>query len=99
VVLIIGQYRKTTGGKLAALFFGVVVLLAVFVFLAFGFVLVLALAGLGLLLGAGAALLRRLSGRPAARAARAARPGRHDLDPSLEVSPPPRALDNPDQEA
>lgn len=96
MVLIIGQYRKTTGGKLAALFFGVVVLLAVFVFLAFGFVLVLALAGLGLLLGAGAALLRRLSGRPAARAAR---PGRHDLDPSLEVSPPPRALDNPDQEA
>lgn len=96
MVLIIGQYRRTTGGKLAALLFGVVVLLAVFVFLAFGFVLVLALAAAGLLLGAGAALLRRLGRRPAARDAR---PDRRDLDPSLEVSPPPRALDNPDQEA
>lgn len=96
MVLIIGQYRRTTGGKVAALFFGVVALLAVFVFLAFGFVLVLVLAAAGLLLGAGAALLRRLSGRPGVRDARTSR---LDLDPSLEVSPPPRALDNPDPEA
>lgn len=95
MVLIIGQYRRTTGGKLAALLLGVVALLAVFVFLAFGFVLVLALAAAGLLLGAGAALLRRISGRPAVQDAQS---GRLDLDPSLEVSPAPRALDNPDPE-
>jgi hypothetical protein len=94
MVLIIGQYRRTTGGKLAALFVGVVVLLAVLVFLAFGFVLVIALAAAGLLLGAGAALLRRLSGRPAAPDARPG--GRHDLDPALEVSPPPPTLDKPE---
>lgn len=91
MVLIIGQYRRTAGGKLAALLLGVVLLLAVFVFLAFGFVLVLGLAAAGLLLGAGAALLRRLSGRPAVQPD--VPPGRHGLDPSLEVSPPPPTLD------
>ena len=95
MVLIIGQYRGTPGGKLAALLLGVVLLLAVFVFLAFGFVLVLALAAAGLILGTGAALLRRLRGRPAVQSA--ARPARHGLDPSREVSPPPRTLDKPDR--
>lgn len=92
MVLIIGQYRKTTGGKLAALVLGVVLLLAVFVFLAFGFVLVLGVAAAGLILGAGAALLRRLRGQPAVPSEM--REGRHDLDPSLEVSPPPRTLED-----
>jgi hypothetical protein len=95
MVVIIGQYRRTTGGKLAALLLGFVLLLGVLVFLVFGFVLVLALAAAGLILGGGAALLRRLSGRPAVPDAR---PGRYDLDPAREVSPPPRSLDNPDQE-
>lgn len=94
MVLIIGQHRRTTGGKLAALILGIAVFLAVFVFLAFGFVLVLGLAAAGLILGAGAALLRRLTGRPAVPPD--ARAPRHDLDPSLEVSPPPRALDRPE---
>ena len=94
MVFIIGEYRRTTGSKLAALILGIVVLLAVFVFLAFGFVLVLGLAAAGLILGTGAALLRRLSGRPAVRPA--AQPARHGLDPSLEVSPPPRTLDKPE---
>lgn len=74
---------------------GVVLLLAVVVFLAFGFVLLLGLAAAGLLLGAGAALFRRLSGRPAVQPE--VRQSRHGLDPSLEVSPPPRTLDKPDR--
>lgn len=94
MVLIIGEYRRTTGGKLAALILGIVVLLALFVFLAFGFVLVLGLAAAGLILGTGAALLRRLSGRPALRPD--AQEARHGLDPSLEVSPPPRTPDEPE---
>jgi hypothetical protein len=96
MVVIIGQYRRTAGGKLAALLLGLVLLLGVLVFLVFGFVLVLALAAAGLILGGGAALLRRLGGRPAVPDARSAR---YDLDPAREVSPPPRSLDNPDQEA
>lgn len=94
MVFIIGEYRRTTGSKLAALILGIVVLLAVFVFLAFGFVLVLGLAAAGLILGTGAALLRRLSGRAALR--QDAQEARHGLDPSLEVSPPPRTLDKPE---
>lgn len=95
MVLIIGQYRGTPGAKLAALLLGVVLLLAVFVFLAFGFVLVLALAAAGLILGTGAALLRRLLGRPAIRPDVQQR--RHDLDPSLEVSPDQPTLDKRDR--
>ena len=94
MVLIIGQYRRATGSKLAALILGVVVFLAVLVFLAFGFVLVLGLAAAGVILGAGAALFRRLSGRPAVL--HDARAARHNLDPSREVSPPPRTLDRPE---
>lgn len=94
MVLIIGQYRRATGSKLGALLLGIVLLLAVGVFLAFGFVLLLGLAVAGLVLGAGAALLRRLSGRPAVQPD--VRQGRHGLDPSLEVSPPPRTLDKPE---
>ena len=93
MVLIIGQHR-TTGSKLAALILGIVAFLAVIVFLAFGFVLVLGLAAAGVILGTGAALLRRLTGRPAGLPD--ARPARHDLDPSLEVSPPPSTLDRPE---
>lgn len=96
MVLIIGHSGKTTGSKLGALLLGIVLLLAVGVFLAFGFVLLLGLAAAGLILGTGAALLRRLSGRAAAQPD--ARQGRGDLDPSLEVSPPPppRTLDKPE---
>ena len=94
MVLIIGQYRRTAGGKLAAFLAGIVLLFVVVVFFAFGFVLVLGLGAAGLLLGIGAALVRRLTGRPAA--APEVPQGRHGLDPSLEVSPPPRTLDRPE---
>lgn len=79
------------GGKLGAVVAGTALLVVVGVFLAFGFVLLLGLAAAGLLLGIGAALLRRLTGRPLAQRD-AVRP-RHGLDPSLEVKPPPRTLD------
>lgn len=79
--------RWSMRGRFGALAAGTALLVVVGVLLTFGFVLLVALAVAGLLLGIGAALLRRLTGRP---------PGRrnelrqsHDLDPALEVRPPP----------
>lgn len=80
------------GGKLGAIVAGTVLLVVVGVFLTFGFVLLLALVAAGLLLGVGGALLRRLTGRAPIRNEELRR--RRDLDPALEVKPPP--LDNPE---
>lgn len=93
-MIFVREFRSSLGGKLGALVAGMVLLIVVGVFLAFGFVLLLALAAAGLLLGVGAALLHRLTGRGRSPSD-AIRP-RHDLDPSLEVKPPPRSLDRPE---
>ncbi len=88
------EFRSSMGGKAGPIVAGTALLLVVGAFLAFGFVLLLALAAAGLVLGIGAALLRRLAGRPPTRRD-SVRPG-HGLDPTLEVQPPPRTLDKPD---
>jgi hypothetical protein len=79
------KLRVSSGNKLGAIVLGAVLLVVVGVFLAFGFALLLGLAAAGLLLGVGAALLRRVTGRPAPQPPLAAR---HGLDPALEVAPP-----------
>lgn len=79
--------RSSVGGKLGAVVAGTVLLVLVGVFLTFGFVLLLALAAAGLVLGIGGALLRRLTGRAPIPHDELAL--RHDLDPALEVRPPP----------
>ena len=75
------------GGKLGAIVAGAVLLVLVGVFLAFGFVLLIGLAAAGLLLSIGGALLRSITGRPPTP--RHELGARHDLDPTLEVMPPP----------
>lgn len=80
------ELRLSTGNKVAAILAGTVLLVVVGVFLAFGFVLLLGLAVAGLLLGTGAALFRRLTGRPPRQSHVASR---HGLDPALEIAPPP----------
>ena len=90
-MMYVREFRSSMGGKLGAVVAGTVLLVVVGVFLAFGFLLLVGMVAVGLLLGAGAALLRRLTGRGPAPLD-AARP-RHGLDPSLEVKPPPRTLD------
>lgn len=79
--------REFRSGKVGAIVAGTVLLLLVGVFLAFGFVLLIGLAAAGLVLGIGGALLRRLTGRQLIPR-NELRP-RHDLDPTLEVKPPP----------
>jgi hypothetical protein len=86
-MMYVREFRSSLGGKLGAVVAGAVLLVLVGIFLAFGFVLLVGMAAAGLLLGIGAALLRRLTGRPSPQRD-AIRP-RHGLDPSLEVSPPP----------
>ena len=86
-MIYVREFRSSLGGKLGAVVAGTVLLVVVGVILAFGFLLFVGMAAAGLLLGLGATLLRRLTGRPPARRD-AVRPG-HGLDPSLEVSPPP----------
>jgi hypothetical protein len=90
-MMYIRELRSSLGGKLGAVVAGTVLLVVVGVFLAFGFVLLLGMAAAGLVLGLGAALLRRLTGRPPAQRD-VVRP-RHGLDPSLEVKPPPPTED------
>jgi hypothetical protein len=92
-MMYVREFRSSMGGKLGAVVAGTVLLVVIGVFLAFGFVLLLGLAAAGLLLGIGAALLRRLTGRPPTQ--RDAARSRHGLDPTLEVKPPP-TLDKPD---
>ncbi|CAN5655859.1 hypothetical protein BH23GEM1_BH23GEM1_11770 [soil metagenome] len=79
------ELRVSGGTKLGAIVLGTALLVVVGVFLAFGFVLLLALAAAGLLLGIGAAMIRRLTGRPPPQPPPASR---HGLDPALEVAPP-----------
>lgn len=86
-MIYVREFRSSMGGKLGAIVAGMVLLVVVGVFLTFGFVLLLALAAAGLLLGIGGALLRRLAGRPPIPR-HELRPT-HDLDPALEVKPPP----------
>lgn len=80
------ELRVSMGSKLGAVVLGTALLVVVGVFLAFGFVLLLGLAAAGLLLGIGAALFRRLTGRPPQQSRVTSR---HGLDPALEVAPPP----------
>jgi len=82
------ELRMSSGNKLGAIVLGSVLLVVIGVFLAFGFVLLLGLAVAGLLLGIGAALLSRLTGRPRRQPPLQSR---HGLDPALEVAPPPDA--------
>lgn len=81
------ELRLSTGNKFAAVVLGAALLVVVGVFLAFGFLLVLGLTGAGLLLGVGAALYRRLTGKPQAHRSRMR--SQHGLDPALEVASPP----------
>lgn len=89
------EFRLSTGTKLGALVLGTVLLVVLGVFLAFGFVLLLGLAAAGLVLGTGAALYRRLSGRPSVE--RSAAAYRRGLDPTLEIEPPPPGVSPPDR--
>ena len=93
-MIYVREFRSSMGGKLGAVVAGAVLLVLVGIFLAFGFVLLVGMAAVGLVLGLGAALLRRLTGR-SPRQREAVRPG-HELDPALEVQPPPRIIDKPD---
>lgn len=93
-MIYVREFRSGMGGKVGAIVAGTVLLLLVGVFLAFGFVLLIGLAAAGLVLGIGAALLRRLTGRPPLRPGEL-RP-RRDLDPTLEVKPPPLPVDRPE---
>jgi hypothetical protein len=86
-MMYVREFRSSMGGKLGAILAGTVLLVLVGVFLAFGFVLLIGLAAAGLILGIGGALLRRLTGRPAIPLNELRQ--RHDLDPALEVKPPP----------
>lgn len=86
-----GGVRMNFGSRLGAVVLGVALVLGVGVFLALGFVLLLALVAAALLLGIGGALLHRLAGRRPIRPDEL-RP-RHDLDPMLEVKPPPLPAD------
>lgn len=86
-MIYVREFRSGMGGKLGAVVAGAALLVFVGVFLAFGFVLLTGLAAVGLVLGIGGALLRRLTGRPPAT--RSELRARHDLDPTLEVKPPP----------
>lgn len=86
-MIYVREFRSSMGGKLGAVVTGAVLLVLVGIFLAFGFVLLVGMAAVGLLVGVGAALLRRLTGR--GRTQQEILPARHGLDPSLEVKPPP----------
>ncbi|MGI9140084.1 MAG: hypothetical protein ACR2GJ_03120 [Gemmatimonadaceae bacterium] len=90
-MMFVREMRLSTGNKLVAILAGTVLLVVVGVFLAFGFVLILALAAAGLLLGIGAALYRRLTGRPPVRSP--VPRTSHGLDPALEVTPASVRLD------
>ena len=81
-------FRAHVGSRIGALVLGAVLLLAAGVFLTFGIVLIVGLTAVGLLVGVGAALYRRLAGALPTSAPRA-RP-LTELDPALEVLPPPR---------
>ena len=83
------QLRAHVGSRVGALVLGAVLLLAALVLLTFGIVLIVGLTAVGLVLGIGAALYRRLTGTPPAAARQPGRFG--ELDPALEVLPPPRA--------
>lgn len=85
------EVRLSTGNKFAAVALGAVLLLVVGVFLAFGFLLVLGLTAAGLLLGVGAALYRRLTGRAPVPPSQVR--SQHGLDPALEVKPPPASIE------
>ena len=86
-MMYVREFRSSMGGKLGAIVAGTALLVLVGVFLAFGFVLLIGLAVAGLILGIGGALLRRLTGRPPLPHNELRQ--RHDLDPTLEVKPPP----------
>lgn len=81
-------FSSGTSGKVGAVVAGTVLLIVVGAFLTFGFLLLLGVAAAGLLLGIGAALRRRVTGRT--RVPREALRPKHDLDPTLEVQPPPK---------
>ncbi|MGI8618923.1 MAG: hypothetical protein ACR2L6_07510 [Gemmatimonadaceae bacterium] len=83
------ELRVSSGHRFGAIVLGAALLVVVGVFLAFGFVLLVGLAAAGLILGIGAALLRRLAGRPQQRSRV---PSPHGLDPAREVAPPPDTL-------
>jgi len=89
------EVRLTTGNKFAVIALGAVLLVIIGVFLAFGFLLVVGLTAAGLLLGAGAALYRRLTGQPTVM--RSQMRSQHGLDPALEVAPPPAAPERQDR--
>ena len=93
-MIYVREFRSSMGGKLGAVVAGAVLLVLVGIFLAFGLVLLVGMAAVGLVLGLGTALLRRLTGR-SPRRQEAVRQG-HELDPALEVQPPPRIIDKPD---
>lgn len=84
--MFVREMRLSAGNKLAAIVLGAVLLGVVGIFLAFGFVLLLGLTVAGLLLGTGAAVYRRVTGRT--QPTRVVEP-HHGLDPTREVSPPP----------
>ena len=86
-MMYVRQFRAHVGNRIGALLLGAVLLLAAAVFLTFGFVLIVGLTAVGLLLAVGGALYRRLMGAPPAAARQAGRIS--DLDPALEVRPPP----------
>lgn len=92
-MIYVREFRSSMGGKLGAIVAGALLLVLVGVFLAFGFVLLVGVAAVGLLVGLGAALLRRLTGRGPARLDGAG--SRAGLDPSMEVKAPPPTLDKP----
>lgn len=85
------ELRLSTGNKFAAIIVGSLLLVVVGVFLAFGFLLILGLMVIGLLLGIGAALYRRLAGRPSTDSGHVQ--AQHGLDPALEIAPPPLPLE------
>lgn len=84
-------FRAHVGTRIGALVLGAVLLVAAGVFLTFGLLLIVGLTVVGLAVGIAAALYRRLTGAPPATAAH--RQALRELDPAMEVLPPPPPIE------
>lgn len=89
-MMYVRQFHAHIGNRVGALVLGAGLLVAAGVFLTFGFLLIVGLIAFGLVFGIATALYRRLVGAPEATAPR--RAAYSELDPAMEVLPPPPPL-------
>lgn len=92
--MMIRIYGLNVRSRAAAIALAAAALAVGAVFVAFGIFLLLGLAAVGTVVGAGVLVFRALTGRGTSHLRP---PARHlDLDPSLEVLPPPDKLTSPE---